>query len=534
MNNMPRSVFPILALVALFVPGVSYADTDQATASPLPETVQASAMDSLPHEVPTEEISLEAAIAVALEENIDAALARADEAIASIKKDRGSHALLPVIKADAGFTHTDGVVQGSFGDFKDINASGHRLGLAITYGVNIGTQIKELAARRYEMEAAVFNTLAAEQKLILRVIELYENLVLARAGVDIAIKFLADAEMFERITRARADAGVGSGSDLARAELNSARSRSQLEEAHEVWRQTSITLAVVLRKDPEILMVPRETQPETWAFPESLNSITAESVLEKRPDIQALRQETHAATERIQAEQWNLYGPTLYAEAQFSGIGGKGNRSVPDRGDAVSNAAGSLSRAASSWQGVLAGTSAIPSAALGSFGRAFYDYRDLFRDDDRRVGLRARTNFSIGLVWTFSLEERDRIREIKAIRDRTQLRTKQIEELALGELRAAQSAVESNTRQIAHAKSQLNAAESSHSIAIAQFREGTAIALEVLDAQQSVAQARLRLAQYIVEQNLAQARFLTAAGLANETSILTQEPSRESVNGDQE
>lgn len=56
-------------------------------------------------------------------------------------------------------------------------------------------------------------------------------------------------------------------------------------------------------------------------------------------------------------------------------------------------------------------------------------------------------------------------------------------------------------------------AEMNHRISQSRFREGTAIALEVLDAQQVIAQARLNLARHVVDFNLAQARLLAAAGL---------------------
>ncbi|MBI2434952.1 MAG: TolC family protein [Candidatus Hydrogenedentes bacterium] len=380
--------------------------------------------------------------------------------------------------------------------------------------MNIGEQVKELAALRKELDAAVFNTLAAEQRLIFRVVELYENLVLSKVGVNIASQLVSDAESFEHIARVRAEAGVGLGSDVARAEANAAASKSRLEEAREVWRQTSVLMAVVLRKDSAVLLDPADNDMEEWTVAERHGAQKPEEIAKNRPDVEALRQESQVAENRVQASRWGLFGPKLIAEARLSGVGGHGERSLSDRGDVLSNAAGSASRAATSWQNVLPEGSTTPlTTAFGSFGRAFYDYRDVFREADQNVGLEGRTNLAVGLVWTFSFNKRDRLRELKVRKESDQLRAQQLEERATGEVRSAQSAMESSSKRIRFAENELEAAETNRRIALARFREGTAIALEVLDAQQAIAQARLNLARHVVDHNLAQARLLAAAGV---------------------
>ncbi len=514
MNSIVRGSGVSLVVLVLFTGGALCAEEPVPMHSMDKPVLQLADDEVMMSEGVVERIDLETALTRALEDNIDLALARANEAAAQTRVSGGKSAFLPALEADAGFSFVDGTVQGSFGDFRDIDARGHRVGIGIVYGVNIGEQVKELAALRKELDAAVFGSLAAEQQLILRVAELYENLVLSKAGVDIARRLVADAESFERIARVRAQGGVGLGADVARAEANLASARSALEKAREVWRQTSIRLSTVLRKDPAVLLSPIDAELMEWDLVDMYDAQKPEAAVENRPDVEAVRQEARAASDRVQAARWDLFGPTLTAEASLSGLGGRGERPVRDRLENLSDAIGGFARGINNWQMVFAEDSTTPiSTPAGSMVETFYDYRDLFRDSEQHEDLQGRANFTVGLTWSLSFKKRDRLRELKVVSERAQLRVERQEDRAKGEVQSARSAMESSSKRIEFALDELQAAETNHRIARARFREGTAIAIEVLDAQQVIAQARLNLARHVVDFNLAQARLLAAAGL---------------------
>jgi outer membrane protein TolC len=515
-NEIAKGTGVILIVFGFLTGRILCAEEPVPTDSVDKPAVQIESDEVMMSEHTVERIDLETALTRVLEDNIDLALARANEAAAQSRVSGGKSAFFPELEADAGFSFVDGTVQGSFGDFRDINARGHHVGVGIVYGVNIGEQVKELAALRKDLDATVFESLAVEQRLILRVVELYENLVLSKAGVNIARQLVADAESFEHIARVRAQAGVGLGADVARAEANVANTGGQLEEAREVWRQTSIRLATVLRKDPAVLLDPKDAELTEWRVAETQGNQTLEAAVENRPDIEAARRGAQAASDRVQAARWDLFGPTLTAEAGLSGVGGRGERPVRDRLENLSDAIGGFARGANNWQMVFAEDSTTPiSTPAGSMVETFYDYRDLFRESGQRVDLQSRTNFTVGLAWSLSFKKRDRLREQRVRREIAQLEVERLEDRAAGELRAAQSAMDSSSRRIEFALDELQAAETNHRIAQARFREGTAIALEVLDAQQVIAQARLNLARHVVDFNLAQARLLAAAGSIN-------------------
>ena len=62
------------------------------------------------------------------------------------------------------------------------------------------------------------------------------------------------------------------------------------------------------------------------------------------------------------------------------------------------------------------------------------------------------------------------------------------------------------------ARSGLEAAETSRRLSLARFQAGTALLLEVLEAQDAVAHARLNLARAINAFNVAQVKLLAASG----------------------
>ncbi len=69
----------------------------------------------------------------------------------------------------------------------------------------------------------------------------------------------------------------------------------------------------------------------------------------------------------------------------------------------------------------------------------------------------------------------------------------------------------------------LEAAQQSRRISLAQFQASTAIALEVIDAADRLADARLELASSIVDYNLAQVRVPAATG-AFQLELLCADP----------
>ncbi len=512
-----RRVFAGMLALVIAPAAIAHAGTAPDPQPPIDAGIELGAVPSTPDFAATRVISLKEALEIACAENIDLALARADEAVAGARADGAVYGLLPSLDLDAGASHARGLVQGVYGDFRDVDSESHRAGAAVAYGVNIGAQIKGIAAARNELSAAVFMRLDAEQRLMLRVVELYENLVLAAIGVNIADQTVADSTEFEHIASVRAKGGVGLGADAARTHALLAESRQRLVQARTVWKDTSVRLAVTLRLDPWVVLNPAVERHTVWSLVSPGDFRHLEECARRRPDVESARRIAEAANDHLNRAWWDLLGPRITAEARYSGIGGRGDAALTDAWSRASTAAGSVGRSVFAWENV---ANAAPgnlgpalSGAVGSGGRAAAAYQSLLESPAENYGFNGRTNLGISLNWSLSFAKTAAIREGRRVKEQAALRATQLEEAAAGEVVAASHDLQGASEQIMLAQEELSASSDNHRMHLARLQAGIALVLEVVDAQDAIERARLHLARYITDCNLAQARMLAAAGL---------------------
>ncbi|MBI3119454.1 MAG: TolC family protein, partial [Candidatus Hydrogenedentes bacterium] len=115
----------LLANCATRVSPASDALVSVVDGQPLAETPSfaesTSSLDSTPSTDTTRTIGLAEAIQLALASNLDLALSRAQHEVAEARSSMASKALLPTFEVGGGVTRTDGMVQGAFGDFRDVD-----------------------------------------------------------------------------------------------------------------------------------------------------------------------------------------------------------------------------------------------------------------------------------------------------------------------------------------------------------------------------------------------------------------------------
>ena len=132
--------------------------------------------------------------------------------------------------------------------------------------------------------------------------------------------------------------------------------------------------------------------------------------------------------------------------------------------------------------------------------------------------------FGVFLGWTLSLEKLGILSQRRTEKKIAGLRAQRAADRAAGEARVAIREVEAARERLPLGKDGLEAAERNHRISMARFKGGTAIALEVLDAQDVLAKARLALARSIVDYNLAQVRLLAAVGIIKRDLLTSPAP----------
>lgn len=403
-------------------------------------------------------ISLTEALDEALLQDLDLALARADEQIARESRLTADAALYPSLEAGLFAGRLDGRVQGSFGGLLDVAYSTYTGGVALTYGANIPARLKQAFAERQRVEAARHDELDTEQLVILRVVELYQDLRLAGVAAQITHDVVEGSRQFLQLVRARTEGGLALGADVARAEAKLAVDRQELIRARNLLVNTSTRLAVVLRQDVDVVLLPIEDRlgPASYASPSSRDA-------RARPDVEAAERRADAAKRLVSSAKWDLYFPELRAVWGQHRIG-----------DTTDDLEGREERAA--W-----------------------------------------------IFWDLSPVGFGQVRQRRAEEERARLRVAQLEERARGEIRRAEQDLSAARDRIPLAGDGIRAANDTLRLSEARFKAGTAIALEVLDAQEILAQARFNLARAIVDYNSAQARLLAASGTIDRASILSSQ-----------
>ncbi len=408
-------------------------------------------------------ISLREVLEAALSRNIDLALSRAEEEIAKTRAEIAEGRLFPRLEAGGGAFNTQGRVQGSFGDLDDVNFNTFDPQVGAAYRVNLGAEINEAMASELELEEAVYRRLSVEQRLLFVVTELYQSLVLGRAGIQIAEERLADAERIVSVAEARLQANLAAESDVSRARTELSLKQQEVVDARNLWERASIRLAVVLRKDPEVLLEPAA---ELLA-PEGFLPVEGswDPVLEarRRPDVEAARRALDATSKRESAAWWDLFGPDLYAEVRETFVG------------------------------------------------------------DQVHDLKDQLGYGAFVLWSFSLDEAANIRRSKVERRAAELRLTQVEDEAVGEVEEGRKDMRAAMEKVSAARDGLESAETSLRLSLARFQAGTAIILEVIEAQDALARVRLNLSREITRFNRAQVKLLAASGKIHRDLLL---PSR--------
>lgn len=405
-------------------------------------------------------ITLAEAVDIALADNLDLAVARAEEAVAQQRQRVAEAGLYPALSAGAGASHTDGQTQSAFGDIDDVQFNTYDPQVALVYRLNIPAQIQAIVAERRQVEAAALDAMSVRQRLMLRIAELYHALLVTRIGTEVSEQLLANSRELLQLVEAQMKANIGHGANVARAAARVADAQQQLVTAQRLHQQASIRLATALRLDPATTLDPTEAQLMPWSAVPPAEELDAVQAATQRPDVKAAAERAAFLDERAEVARLSLIAPEVSARIEEAAI----------------------------------------AAHLDEF------------DDRLRYG--------IFVGWTLSFEKSEAIEHAKSEAIAQRLRTLRIKEQAVGEVRQAAEDIRAASAQIPLAQQELDAANDALRLHTARFKAGTSLALEIIEAQDLVSRARLNVARAIEAYNLAQVRLLTAAGVLDRSHLV--------------
>ena len=381
-------------------------------------------------------------------------------------------AAFPILSPGLVFAAHGGGAQDSTGDIVSANFRSLHPAAAVLWTVNPGQVIYDIIASKKRLEASQEDELSVRIRTLGQAAVQYYDLCLAQADIATAVEAQREAEELLRTTRLKRQTGNAVPADEWRAQAALAGRQEDLLTAVNRFYHASVAMATTLELDSSVTLVPR---------PERLGRITLvredltldklmEMAIRNRPDLKSAWARVAAAEADKGSVAWGGFGPGVTGGYEVGGFESRANgRTFPMRGD-------QWAAAGAGWQ--------LSLATIGNLETA-----------DARHGL-------AGLEAQMQLDQL-RAEVVQAMQDgRTNA---ELIPLADDHVKAAQEAL----RRVQE-----------------DYRTGTAILLDVLDAQTSLAQARFRYAQAVVRSNQSQVRILAALGLLDPESLRAGEPTK--------
>lgn len=454
MTILPRFVLCLAGAALLAGCGggsrtLSHPDGPVPAADPVPRR------DAPPAPQQQKAIDLLSALRLAAGTHLDVLEAKARRREAEGRASGADGSLLPTLGATAGVMRTRGTTQSSTtGDldnstFETVTALG-----TLRLSANVGESIyRDLAAHRLADAAAEIEQ-AVLQRTLQTVTLGYLALVESDAVVRIQEQFVQEAQSLLRLTAARESQGLGTALDTERARAQAAAAEQRLLAARNDRQRRSKELAASLRLDSTLDLAPvdKDLTPATLLDPAEDLAPWLRRAVNQRPEGRALLAGRQAAEHETDAARWGVWGPELSAGAAVGGLG----KSIPT--------------------------------------------------------IDERENFYVALGWTLSFGGPGRIEAAEARVDQAGLAIDRFRENVQATVAGAFHELALARQRLEPAERELAASEKALRIARATYEGGLLAESDLLLAQQSADQARLRRLGAVGRYNEAQIRLLGESG----------------------
>jgi outer membrane protein len=406
-------------------------------------------------------ITLREALDLAERQNLNDRRATTQTRIAEREQRESRLGWIPAISGSAGFGQTSGRVQGSFGDLRDVHFNSVMPFSGVAFGVNPAATWFENAAASRRAGAAAADEQSVRRLVLIRVSELYDMLVREQANVIVAREAVQNAQDLGRITDVLLRQGLGRGDDAERARTEFASTEQRLIEAERRRQMASIDLASALDLDPLETLVPGDDLSRLLAVAEAERDpvVLVRQALGGRPEVVAARAELEARRRDRSAALGRIAAPRVEAFYQE-----------------------------------------------GLTGDRVGDLTPL-----RRVGVAA--------TWTISASGVERIQTAADRIEDASLALAQAEQGVRADVMSAWTTLRAALARLDCARQARTSADATLRISQVRFRNGTSLALEVLQAQQALESVRLAEVAALADVVQAQVRLRAALGPVTPTDL---------------
>jgi outer membrane protein len=410
-------------------------------------------------------IDLETAAHVAALNNIGILESRQRVEASHGRLESAAAAVLPVVGPGVVLNHLQGFDINNLGVLQAAHFTTLNPGVLIQWAVNPGQVYFDVIAARKQLLATEQQDRAVVMQTVRTAALQYYDLVLAQAGVAVAREALAEAQEFLRIARRRYDAQTGLFVDVTRGDAVLAAREQDLATALNGFYKASVALGTTLYLDPTVTLVPKtsELKPRDLVRNDLGIDQMLEIAVEWRPDLQSVNTLIAAADAQTKAIIWGVGTPSLGASYQ-----------------------------------------------AGKFGSQTQAQRYPLQNLEVS-GLRAGWVFNptvFGQVKTADANEQIAVLEGKRL----------LEDVKAQVVTSVQDSA-TDARLVPLAQKQVQSTEEALRVTQQNFENGVGLFLDVLQAEDALAQARLNHAKAITGYNHAQVNLLASLGLIDQANV---------------
>ncbi len=410
-------------------------------------------------------IDLPNVVQVAGLKNIDILQARQRVEASRGELESAAASILPVISPGVAIDHVQGVNSSFTGQLVGANFTTFQPSVLLQFVLNPGRVFYDVIASKKRLLATEQQERFVVMETIRSSVVQYYDLVLAQSRISVAREAVAEAEELLRLTRLRVQAGTGVPADDLRAQANLAGRQQDLAISLNSFNQASISLSSTLYLDPTVTLTPKPDQiAATRLVQENLGiDDMLRIAVQWRPDLESVKTLAAAAGADTKSTFWGGVSPQVQTGYQFSGL--------------ASRASG------------------------------------------QNFPLQAQQHANASVGWSLSATLFGQLRSAKATaREATLEADRRLEDVRAQVVRSAQDSA-TNAQLIPIAKQQVEAAEEALSLAQENFGAGTALTVDVLQAEDTLNEARLRYTNAVTSYNQSQVNLLAALGLIDSTRL---------------
>lgn len=462
-------------------------------------------------------IDLPTAVRVAVAQNTDVLKARQQVKASQGRLESTVGGVFPALVPTTLFEHVEGAARATAGNLVGVGFDTYGVAGAIQWVINPGRVVYEIVAAKKRLAAAGQQEQAVRQETLRTAGVRYYQLVLAQARVATANEAIVESEELLRIARLRVTAGSGVRADELRAEARLAETKQALVRALQAFYESSVALGLTLQLDAKVTLVPKgdEVVPLSLVRADMPIEELLAIAIQYRPDLASVRTILDAVAADAGATWWGDFGPQLQVGYQVGGITGHSDDTQEAKG-IPSN----LIVNPRSQNGTFSSTPIVNGAIKELISRGA---KRAEGSSDQTFGFHEQQRGYAGAGWRLSLSAFGDLKTARAIEQQARIEVDRRLADVQAQVVTAHQASRANRELIGLANAEVASAQEALRLAQANLNAGAMTTLDVLQAQDAAALARLHFAGAVVQFDEAEINLLGALGLLDESALVRSE-----------